>query len=124
VEGGLNIAGVDDRGRRADGEAAANEAALLSSLPGEEFTILLKHRPLVEEGSCGLFDLQLSGHAHNGQIFPFGLVTGLVFPLQGRTTRLPGGCTVHVSRGSGTWGPPMRLLSPPEVTVVRIVGGG
>jgi len=124
VEGGLTLAGVDDRGRRADSETAADEATLLSSLPGERFTILLKHRPLVEEDSCGLFDLQLSGHAHSGQIFPFGLVTGLVFPLQGRTTRLPGGCTIHVSRGSGTWGPPMRLLSPPEVTVIRIVGRG
>jgi predicted MPP superfamily phosphohydrolase len=122
--GGLNLAGVDDRGRRAEKEAAAIEADLLSSLPRGKFTILLKHRPLVEEDSCGLFDLQLSGHSHSGQMFPFGLVTGRVFPLQGRTTRLPGGCTIHVSRGSGTWGPPMRLLSPPEVTVVRIVGRG
>jgi predicted MPP superfamily phosphohydrolase len=124
VEGGLNLAGVDDRGRRAEKEAAEIEADLLSSLPGGKFTVLLKHRPLVEEDSCGLFDLQLSGHSHSGQIFPFGLITGLVFPLQGRTTRLLGGGTIHVSRGSGTWGPPMRLFSPPEVTVVRIVGRG
>ena len=69
----------------------------------------------------GLFDLQLSGHVHRGQIFPFNLVTGFVYPMQNGSYQLPGGSQLHTSRGSGTWGPPMRVFSPPEVTIIELV---
>jgi predicted MPP superfamily phosphohydrolase len=116
----LTLIGLDDRGRNRR-QAAVDETGLLRPFAGEKFTLLLKHRPMVDEGSCGTVDLQLSGHTHRGQIFPFGLLTRLFFPLNSGTVRLPGGCLLHVIRGSGTWGPPMRLLSPPEVTVIRLV---
>jgi len=120
--GGIfDVVGIDDRGRNT-AQAAIDETGLIGTLPRERFTLLLKHRPLVDEISCGLVDLQLSGHTHRGQIFPFGLVTKLFFAVNSGTVRFPGGCLLHVSRGSGTWGPPMRLLSPPEVTVIRLVG--
>jgi uncharacterized protein len=71
--------------------------------------------------SIGLFDLQLSGHVHRGQIFPFSIVTGLYYKTQSGLNNLPGNSMLYVSRGSGTWGPPIRFLSPPEITVIDLV---
>jgi predicted MPP superfamily phosphohydrolase len=122
VAGMINIAGVDDPQGKAYGifrDIPENE--LLSGLSGEKFTLLLKHRPLVEKSSLGLFDLQLSGHVHNGQIFPFSIITGLYYPTQAGFANLPNKSCLYVSRGSGTWGPPIRFLSPPEVTIIELV---
>jgi predicted MPP superfamily phosphohydrolase len=83
--------------------------------------VLLKHRPLVAATGSEHFDLQLSGHVHKGQIFPFNLLVRLNFPIPCGTTTLADNSKIHVSRGSGTWGPPMRLFAPPEVTVIDIV---
>jgi len=115
---GLVLAGVDD-----PVGGGGDEQALLPPAP-RDFTVLLKHRPLVADGSLGRFDLQLSGHAHRGQIFPFNLLTGLTFPMQDGLYRLGGGSWLYTSRGTGTWGPPMRLFSPPEITLFEIVGTG
>jgi uncharacterized protein len=121
----LTLAGVDDpsalRGHPATGEGEAAELALLATLPRERFTVLLKHRPKVEGESRGLFDLQLSGHVHKGQIFPFNLVTHLVYPVKMGLSGEGTGSLLYVSRGSGTWGPPLRVLAPPEVTVIDLV---
>ena len=57
------------------------EKVFLSSLPRHLFTVLLKHRPVVDKDALGLFDLQLSGHTHKGQIYPFRYLTRLAFPL-------------------------------------------
>lgn len=116
IPGILNVVGVDDPVVA----SYANETALLSSLKNGWFTLLLKHRPEVTATSEGLFDLQLSGHTHRGQIFPFNLVTGRVYPRQDGLYKLDKGSWLYTSRGSGTWGPPMRLLSPPEVTIVEL----
>jgi uncharacterized protein len=115
--GGLNIVGIDDP---AVG-SVTNEASLLASLRNGLFTLYLKHRPEVPEETRGFFDLQLSGHTHRGQIFPFSLFTGLVYPMQSGLYDLGSGSMLYTSRGSGTWGPPMRVLSPPEVTVIDLV---
>lgn len=112
----LKIAGVDDPTRG----GAPNEAAALG-MRSERFTLLLKHRPRFAEASTGQFDLQLSGHAHRGQIFPFNLLTGLEYPMQDGLYALPEGAKLYASRGTGTWGPPMRILSPPEITLIEIV---
>jgi predicted MPP superfamily phosphohydrolase len=122
VAGMINIAGVDDPQGKAYGifrDIPENE--LLSGLPAEKFTLLLKHRPLVNKSALGLFDLQLSGHVHKGQIFPFSLITGLYYPIQAGFDDLSNGSRLYVSRGSGTWGPPIRFLSPPEVTIIELV---
>jgi predicted MPP superfamily phosphohydrolase len=100
-----------------------SETELLSKLPREKFTILLKHRPLVDREALGLFDLQLSGHTHKGQIFPFNLVTMLYYPTHAGFLRLEGDASLYISRGSGTWGPPIRFLSPPEVTIIDLLSG-
>ncbi len=85
------------------------------------FTLLLKHRPRVNEKAADLFDLQLSGHAHRGQIFPFNYVTALEYPKQDGLYSLPSGSHLYTSRGTGTWGPPMRVLSSPEITLFEVV---
>ena len=118
----VNIAGVDDpQGRSYGLFKGRSEKELLSELPHEKFTLLLKHRPLVDKNALGLFDLQLSGHVHRGQIFPFSIITGLYYPTHAGFANLAGNSKLYVSRGSGTWGPPIRFLSPPEVTVIELV---
>jgi len=119
----ITISGVDDpAGSRAGASPMSlSEEALLRSVPGERFCLLLKHRPAVPAASDGLFDLQLSGHVHKGQIFPFNLLVRLLYPIPCGTTVTPKNSLIHVSRGSGTWGPPLRLLAPPEVTVIDII---
>jgi predicted MPP superfamily phosphohydrolase len=122
VDDAVRIVGVDDPvGARFGRTGGPSEAALLGNRPDGRFTILLKHRPQLDPATGGKFDLQLSGHTHHGQIFPFRLLTRLVFPLLAGDHPVPGGGILHVSRGTGTWGPPMRFLAPPEITVVDIV---
>ena len=122
VAGGLiNIAGVDDPViRRADRQPPVSERRLLGGLDRDRFTLFLKHRPAIERESLGLFDMQLSGHVHKGQIFPFNLVTHLFYPVKSGYSSLPQGSSLYVSRGTGTWGPPIRFLAPPEVTVIEL----
>ncbi|MEF9437242.1 MAG: metallophosphoesterase [Candidatus Mariimomonas ferrooxydans] len=122
VSGLINIAGVDDpAGKNYNLFKDVSEKKLLSGLPREKFTLLLKHRPTTDKSSSGLFDLQLSGHTHKGQIFPFSLITRLYYPVHTGSSKLTDNSFLYVSRGSGTWGPPIRFLSPPEVTVIELV---
>jgi hypothetical protein len=118
VDPSVALVGMDySREQRCD-----REQALLSSVASERYTVLLKHSPEVCPGSQGRFDLQLSGHTHNGQIFPFSLVVDLVYDYVSGLHFLEDGSQVYVSRGTGTWGPQMRILSPPELTVIEIQG--
>jgi uncharacterized protein len=119
----LSFTGVDDPAGTGKGQETGStiETTLLRTAEPSRFKILLKHRPIIEKASDGLFDLQLSGHSHKGQMFPFTLLVRLRYPLIGGTTRTAAGSMIHVSRGSGTWGPPLRFLAPPEVTIIDIV---
>ena len=113
----LLLAGVDD-------PAVSPTLNALSTLPAQEakrFKILLKHRPAFAPEHSGLFDLQLSGHAHRGQIFPFNLLTHIAYPMQNGLYQLPWGGILYASRGTGSWGPPMRIGAPPEITLFEIV---
>jgi predicted MPP superfamily phosphohydrolase len=123
IEKAIRIVGVDDSaGRQMGMVAMLEEDALLAKRDGDSpFTILLKHQPIVREASIGAFDLQLSGHTHRGQIFPFNLITRIFFPYHNGYHDLSMGSALYVSRGTGTWGPPVRFLSPPEVTVIDLV---
>ncbi len=122
VAGMINIAGVDDpAGRSFGSKRQVEEKKLLAGFMPGSFTLLLKHRPVVDRDALGFFDLQLSGHVHNGQLFPFQLVTRLFYPLPSGYTALPEHSALYLSRGTGTWGPPLRFLAPPEVTVIDLV---
>ena len=122
LAGLISIAGVDDAtGERFGLYKNVPEKGLLAKLPKENFILLLKHRPVFDPESLGLFDLQLSGHTHRGQIYPFVLLTKLAFPYHSGYYDLPKGSRLYVNRGAGTWGPPIRFLAPPEVTVIDLI---
>lgn len=113
----LNIVGVDDPAAG----MPVDEKALLAGARNGLFTLLLKHRPEVDSDSLGLFDLQLSGHTHYGQIYPFRYIAQRIYPFQNGPYFLDKGSVLYTSRGSATWGPPIRVLAPPEVTIIDIV---
>ncbi|RPI63095.1 MAG: metallophosphoesterase [Planctomycetaceae bacterium] len=119
------VAGADDP---AGPRNQKNDSPLADPLPDRtsagEFVLLLKHRPEVQEKSLGRFDLQLSGHTHGGQIFPFNLVIKMIYKYDRGFFELSDGSRLYVSRGTGTWGPPMRLASPPEVTLITLKPAG
>lgn len=122
VAGAIDLAGVDDPTIRGLGlHGGLSDREVLSLGGGDRFTILLKHQPLVEKDAPGMFDLQLSGHTHRGQIFPFSLITSRFFPFHSGNFPQAKGALLHVSRGTGTWGPPIRFLSPPEITVIDLI---
>lgn len=116
----VTLAGVDDPTGRRVAAPAVEEHELLGALARERFTILLKHQPVIDPRSEGLFDLQLSGHVHRGQIFPFGLLVRLAYRMPTGLTPLAHGGWLYVSRGTGTWGPPMRVGASPEIALIEI----
>ncbi len=121
----INIAGVDfkggETGKSTHASSQEPESEMLSKLPESLYTILLKHGANTDTASLGRFDLQLSGHTHKGQIFPMTLATMFMFQYHSGFTKLPKGSAIHVSRGTGTSGPPIRFLSRPEITIIDIV---
>ncbi|MFH7319668.1 metallophosphoesterase [Desulfurivibrio sp. D14AmB] len=116
----LRVAGVDDiTGERLGLTPPGQEEQLLALLPAETFNILLRHQPKVVPG--GPVDLQLSGHIHRGQIFPFNLFTWLAYRVSTGLRVAADGRYLYVGRGTGTWGPPIRFLAPPEVTLIELI---
>jgi len=118
---GINIFGADDiTGHRLS--ITKDNLHFQKSLAekSDKFVLLLKHQPYVDEREK--FNLQISGHTHGGQIFPFGLVTRFFFPHNYGYYELGKNRLLYVSRGTGTWGPPVRLFAPPEITVIDIIG--
>jgi len=111
----LRIVGVEDPASNLRKE----EDQVISST-SEGFTLLLKHRPDVEASSVGKFDLQLSGHTHGGQIFPFHFLVKLQYRMKPGLSRLGKASYLYLSRGSGSCGPQIRFLAPPELTYLEI----
>ncbi len=115
------ITGIDDPAGGSSEKDKLTEAQLSATLPPDRFALLLKHRPVVDPNNEGHFNLQLSGHTHQGQIFPFGLFIRLLYPLGHGLHRIAADSWLYASRGTGTWGPPIRILARPEVTVIDLV---
>lgn len=88
--------------------------------PGNAASILLAHGPhnlaIAEEMGVSL---QLSGHTHRGQVFPFTWITSRIFREYTYGLHRHGALTVYTSSGAGTWGPPMRVGSRPEIVLIR-----
>ncbi|HUS59547.1 MAG TPA: metallophosphoesterase [Planctomycetota bacterium] len=120
VGGRLIIAGVDDPAGRNHGKPDVDEVVALDAAPGRMAAILLKHRPLIDKATIGRYDLQLSGHTHGGQIFPHSLLVRLVNGVGTGLHRIGANTSLYVSRGTGTWGPPMRLFVLPEITLITL----
>lgn len=124
---GLRLAGFDDPtalrfARDPDNHPAGRFEAVLTPYAGA--TVVMYHQPVfVERFARTGAALMLSGHTHGGQLAPFNLLVGLRYPVAAGTLRT-GGLTLHVNRGTGTWGPPMRIGAPPEITRIRLVPAG
>lgn len=81
-------------------------------------TILMYHTPIrLKKAEAAGIDLQLSGHTHKGQLFPFNLITKLVYTVDSGYARI-GKMQIYVSNGVGTWGPPLRVGAPPEIVQI------
>lgn len=117
---GITLVGVDDPSAAmiAGQQPEPDSARAPGSVGARTFTVLLKHQPVVA-GDIP-FDLQLSGHVHGGQIFPFRYLTRLAYGVHTGLTDLPDGRWLYVSRGAGTWGPPIRLFAKPEIALITI----
>ena len=119
----LIIAGVTDftahlfdPAHRSDARAAAAGAPAHVSVK-----ILLAHQPRSAPAAAEAgFDLQLSGHTHGGQFFPWNLFVPLQQPFTAGLKRL-NQLWVYTSRGTGYWGPPKRFGAPSEITCLRLV---
>ena len=89
-----------------------------------QLRILLAHNPkLAPQGEAAGFDLQLSGHTHAGQFFPWTLAVKLVHAPHVVGLSRAGRMWVYVNPGTGSWGPPVRLGTRPELTLLRLVRG-
>ena len=120
-EGSFNLVGLNDLTGESFGTRPPNVETAYRGLDPSKPTIVLSHQPksvsLVKGRRC---DLMLSGHTHGGQIFPFGLLVMLGQPyLEGLHEFMPGK-QIFVSRGTGYWGPPLRVLAPSEISRIVI----
>jgi predicted MPP superfamily phosphohydrolase len=105
-----------DPAHRSDPQAAAAGAP-----DNVRVKILLAHQPRSADAAAAAgFDLQLSGHTHGGQFFPWNLFVPLQQPYTAGLNRLRR-LWVYTSRGTGYWGPPKRFMAPSEITRLRLV---
>lgn len=101
-------------------EHKSDPEAAIANAPAHNASILLAHQPrsIFAAVRAG-FDLQLSGHTHGGQFWPWNMVIGLFHPFSVGLDKLEK-TWIYVSRGTGYWGPPMRIGAPSEITVITL----
>ncbi len=117
------VAGVTDySAHHFDPAQRSDPAAAIAGAPVRAgIRLLLAHQPRsAYDASRAGFDLQLSGHTHGGQFFPWNLLVKLIEPFAAGLHRLDK-LWVYVSRGTGYWGPPKRFGAPSEITRLRLV---
>jgi hypothetical protein len=118
----LLVAGVTDyRGGNFLTSHRSDPQKALEGAPIADVKILLAHQPKnIFEASRAGYDLQISGHTHGGQFFPWNLLVGFAQPyVYGLHTHE--NTQIYVSRGTGYWGPPVRVGSPSEITLIELV---
>ena len=118
----FDLAGIDDRTAASSG-VPGHGADLDAALDGRDDdtpVVLLAHQPvMLEQAVAAGVDLQLSGHTHGGQLWPFDYAIRLDQPAVEGLSR-HGDTQLYVTRGAGYWGPPVRIGARPEVTVVEL----
>jgi predicted MPP superfamily phosphohydrolase len=118
----FDLAGIDDHGA-ADfgGDHGADLPRAVAGRDPERELVLLAHQPrAVFEAVRHGVGLQLSGHTHGGQIWPWNYFVRLQQPVVSGLARF-GETILYVSNGTGYWGPPMRLAAPAEITRIRLL---
>jgi predicted MPP superfamily phosphohydrolase len=119
----FDLAGIDDFSAHGDGHKPDLPRALAGRDPGRAL-VLLAHQPrAIDEAERLGVDLQLSGHTHGGQIWPFSYLVYLQQPYLAGLAR-QGATWIYVSKGTGYWGPPMRLGMPSEITQITLRTAG
>ncbi|MFG2573947.1 metallophosphoesterase [Streptomyces sp. NPDC048481] len=117
----LVVAGVDDVTAESSG-LAGHRAHLAGALTGADPglpVLLLAHQPkFVDRAAAAGIDLQLSGHTHGGQIWPFHHLVRLDQPVVAGLSRHGARTLLYTSRGTGFWGPPFRVFAPSEITLL------
>ncbi|MGW2009263.1 metallophosphoesterase [Streptomyces nigrescens] len=116
---GFDLAGVNDVAGQTENAGPDYDQALSDRDPARA-VVLMAHQPVTIHDSVRYgVDLQLSGHTHGGQMWPFTYIADATNPTIAGLERY-GDTQLYVSRGAGTWGPPVRLGAPPDVTVVEL----
>ncbi|MFC8939737.1 metallophosphoesterase [Streptomyces griseoincarnatus] len=116
---GFDLAGVEDASG-VDHDDGPDYEAALGGRDRDRAVVLLAHQPAqVTEAARYGVDLQLSGHTHGGQLWPFTRLASLVEPNVAGLSRYRD-TLLYVSRGTGFWGPPVRLDADPDITVVEL----
>ncbi|MEU4871387.1 metallophosphoesterase [Streptomyces sp. NPDC021608] len=117
----LVVAGVDDVTAESSG-LAGHRAHLAGALKGADPdlpVLLLAHQPkFVDRAAAAGIDLQLSGHTHGGQIWPFHHLVRIDQPVVAGLSRHGARTLLYTSRGTGFWGPPFRVFAPSEITLL------
>lgn len=119
----LVIAGVDDataKSSKLAGHGANFEQALSGTDPDLPI-LMLAHQPKqVFQSKAAGVDLQIAGHTHGGQIWPFNFLVRLDQPTVHGLSRHGQRTQLYTSRGAGFWGPPLRIFAPSEITVITL----
>jgi uncharacterized protein len=119
----LVFAGVDDltaRGSGREGHGEDHQAALAGVDPDLP-VVLLAHQPKQIDGAVAAgVDLQISGHTHGGQIWPFHYLVRVDQPVVQGLSRHGARTQLYTSRGTGFWGPPFRVFAPSEITLLTL----
>ncbi len=118
----FDLAGIDDRTAASSGVPGhgADVEAALDGRDDSTPVVLLAHQPVqVEQAQAAGVDLQLSGHTHGGQLWPFDYAIRLDQPAVEGLSR-HGDTQLYVTAGAGNWGPQMRVGARPEVTVIEL----
>lgn len=121
LPGGLQILGIDDpAGTKRIGNPVPEVNDLFSTLEIDKPSIFLCHQPIYfAEAAAHGIGLQLSGHTHGGQLFPIIFISRLFYPLTPGLHKQKESY-LYVSRGVGTWGPPLRFGSQPELVLIKL----
>jgi len=118
---GVTIVGREDRSiSQFSGSRRKDLSEIMSPVDLTRPVILMDHQPFhLEEAEAAGVDLQLSGHTHHGQLWPFNYITSSIYEVS-RGYAKKGNTHFVVSQGIGTWGPPVRLGSSPEILLITL----